>query len=84
MQMRLDDVLNLQPDSAGRFNIQIHVPLRVNHRRNPLRANQVWGVRKAPEVEPFNLDLFHKSPSQLSSVDARSALTYLYPADVEW
>src|SRR5258708_33655761 len=46
MQVRLDNVLYLQPFGRGLINVLVHVTLRVDDRRLALRADDVGSVRQ--------------------------------------
>ena len=56
VEMGLDDVLDLETEAGGGFDIDIDVALGVDNGGDTFRTDQVGGVREAAKVELFQLD----------------------------
>ena len=59
VQVRFDDVLDLQPLFAGGVEVDVDVALRVDHRRDAFRPDQVGSVRQTAQKEVFDENGFH-------------------------
>ena len=53
--MRLDDVLDAQAGSRGLVQVLIDVPLRIDHCRFASIPNEIGSMRKAAEIELFEV-----------------------------
>jgi hypothetical protein len=58
MQMRLDDVLDLQALRRSLIDVQRHVALWIHHDRDAFRAEHVRRVRKAGEIKLLKIHLY--------------------------
>ena len=69
VQMRLNDVLDLQPVLASLVEVNRHIPLRVNHSGHAFRTDHVRGVRKTAQIEllEVHVDASLLSPSRKES-----------------
>jgi hypothetical protein len=59
VEMRLDDVLDLQVLLAGVVDVEVDVALRVDDGGDAFGCNEVGGVGEAAEKELFDLYRFH-------------------------
>src|SRR5581483_6532150 len=59
VEVRLEDVFDLRPPLLRRFQVNLDIPLRINHKGLPLRGNQVRSMRQTAEVKLFEV---HGSP----------------------
>ena len=51
MQMGFDNMRNGNVALAGGSEIEIHITLRIDHRRRSVRADQIGCLRQTPEIE---------------------------------
>ena len=59
VQMRFDNVLDLQAPLPGGVYVNVDVALRVDHGRDPFRGDQVGGVGQTPEKKMFHRNRIH-------------------------
>ena len=59
VEMSFNDVLDLEPFLRGGFEIDVDVPLRVDHGGNTLRTDKVRSVSEAAQIKMLNLHSFH-------------------------
>ena len=80
VQVRFDDVLDLQPLLLGGVEVDIDVALRINDRRDAFRTDQIGSVRQAPQEEMFHQNRCHNF-SQRSVSDVRQARRIYYATE---
>ncbi len=59
VQVRFDNVLDLQAFLPGGVYVDVNVALRIDHGRDPFRGDQVGGVGQTPEKKVFHRNRFH-------------------------
>jgi hypothetical protein len=59
VQMSLDDVLDFQPALLGGFQINLDVPLQINHRGGALRSDQIGSVGQTAEEDVLDANRSH-------------------------
>ena len=68
VQVRFDDVLDLQALLRGGFHVDVDVALRIDHGRDSLRTDQIRSVRQATQKEVLDQNRFHVSvPNSISN-----------------
>jgi hypothetical protein len=72
MQVRLEDVFDLQALSLCRFEVNLDISLGVNHHRLAVRAKQIRGMSETSQIELLEVEcrahcagLRHKKPPTL-------------------
>ena len=63
VQMRFEDVTNLEVLVGGRLYIQINVALRINYSRLATRTDHVGGMSQTAKVELFEIHSPTPSPA---------------------
>ncbi len=55
MEARLDNVFDFPPVVRGRFHVDIDVPLGIDDGGDPLRGDDIGGMRQASQIHALDL-----------------------------